>query len=67
VIVDRSQHSKGDPSPTADSGRHDISLEVVQREIRERGFETIGRDERFIDRSEDHDVWWLLVARKPLK
>ena len=24
-------------------------------------------DERFIDRREDDDVWWLLVARKPAR
>jgi len=65
VIVDRSHRSKGDRSPTAGTGRHDISLEIVQGEISQRGFETISRDERFIDRLEDDDVWWLLVARKP--
>jgi predicted methyltransferase len=64
VIVDRSHRSKSGPSPAAETGRHDISLEIVQGEISQRGFETISRNERFIDRLDDDDVWWLLVARK---
>jgi predicted methyltransferase len=67
VIVDRSHRGAGGPSPAAESGRHDISLEIVQREISQRGLETISHDQRFIDRPEDIDVWWLLVARKPLQ
>ncbi len=65
VIVDRSDRSKAGRSPAGETEHHDISAEVVEREIRQRGFETISGEERFIDRPEDDDIWWLLVARKP--
>jgi len=53
--------------------QYQINVSLAKDEIRQRGFEIISRDDRFIDlaaaerpgdRSNDH-VWWLIVARKP--
>ena len=65
VILDRHERSTRGNSRAAESERHGILSEIVERATRQRGFETISRQERFIDRPEDDDVWWLLVARKP--
>ena len=37
----------------------------AEREIHQQGFQTISRDDRFIDRPQDEDLWWLIVFRKP--
>jgi len=66
VIIDRSQRRQPGSSVSAAVGRHGIPVEIVQREIRARGLEITSCDERFIDRREDDDIWWLLVARKPV-
>lgn len=62
VVLDRRPHAGRAPH------RHEmhraITLEQAEREITLQGFQTVLRDERFIDRAED-DPWWLLVARKP--
>ena len=53
--------------------QYQIDVSIAEDEIRQRGFEMISRDNRFIDRPaaerpgdrpDDH-VWWLIVARKP--
>jgi hypothetical protein len=53
--------------------QYQIGASIVEDEIRQRGFEVISQDDRFIDwpaaerpgdRPDDH-VWWLIVARKP--
>jgi hypothetical protein len=52
--------------------QYQIAVSIAEDEIRQRGFEVISRDDRFIDRPaierpgdrpDDH-VWWLIVARK---
>jgi hypothetical protein len=53
--------------------QYQILASVAEDEIRQRGFEVLGRDNRFIDRPaverpgdrQDDHVWWLIVARKP--
>jgi hypothetical protein len=37
----------------------------AERDIVRQGFQTVGRDDRFIDRASDEDVWWLIEFRKP--
>jgi len=53
--------------------QYQIAVLIAEDEIRQRGFEVISRNDRFIDRPaaerpgdrpDDH-VWWLIVARKP--
>ncbi|HEX2737679.1 MAG TPA: hypothetical protein VHP57_06040, partial [Acidimicrobiia bacterium] len=55
----------GDESRTATAGHHDMTPAVAERQITRRGFRTVIREDRFIDRPGDEDLWWLLVFRKP--
>ena len=42
----------------------DSPAALVEAELRQRGFEILSRDDRFIDQPGD-EPWWLLVARRP--
>jgi predicted methyltransferase len=57
VVVDR--------APRAIEGEqaHEVSLPIVESELRRNGFEIVSRDGQFIDRP--GDLWWLVIARKP--
>jgi thioesterase domain-containing protein len=48
-----------------DADHHEASPASVEREIAAHGFQTVTRDDRFIDRAGEPDVWWLIVFRKP--
>ena len=67
VIVDRAPRNASAISRAIEAGHHEVSSEIVEHEIRQRGFKTISREERLIDRPEDDDVWWMVVARKPAR
>jgi hypothetical protein len=41
-----------------------MPLTVVESELRQKGFEIVSRDDRFIDPPGD-DLWWLVIGRKP--
>jgi ubiquinone/menaquinone biosynthesis C-methylase UbiE len=61
VVLDRSLTA-------SDSGgelehRHELSSEVVDGQLRHKGFEILERQDRFITRPRG-DRWWLIVARK---
>ncbi len=57
VIVDRAQND-------ADSEQvHEVPLARVEEEIRQKGFEIVHEDNRFIDRP--GDIWWMAIARTP--
>jgi len=58
VVVDRAPRAIGAEQT------HEMSLTVVEGELRQTGFEIVSQDDHFIDRPGD-DLWWLLVARKP--
>lgn len=64
VVVDRGPRI-GDGSHGAAAGHHEMTPAVAERDINRQGFETVARDDRFIDRSADEDLWWLIVFRKP--
>ena len=73
VVLDRGPRSYHGESRQIQMQRYQIAASIAEDEIRQRGFEVISRDDRFIDRPaaqrpgdrpDDH-VWWLLVARKP--
>jgi predicted methyltransferase len=65
VIVDR-----GPEAPTGkfdeSEAHHHVPVTSVEVELRQRGFEIVRREDRFINRS-GSDRWWLIVARKPLQ
>ena len=52
VIIDRSQ------------AEHPLSPDMVEADLRQQGFELIGREDAFI-KEPDADLWWLIVASKP--
>jgi predicted methyltransferase len=62
VVVDRGPR---DESRTATAAHHEMTAARAEGEIHQQGFQTIARDDRFIDRPQDDDVWWLMVFLKP--
>ena len=63
VVVDRAARTGVEPRDAAD-GHHEMPRVVAERQINQQGFETVLREDAFIDRSGDEDVWWLAVFRK---
>jgi ubiquinone/menaquinone biosynthesis C-methylase UbiE len=57
VVVDRA------PRATEAQHSHQVSLTVVEGELRHQGFEIVSHDEDFID-GPGEDLWWLVTARK---
>ncbi len=64
VVVDRGPRD-GNESRTATVRHHELTASVAEREINQQGFHTVTRNDRFIDRPTDEDLWWLIVFRKP--
>jgi hypothetical protein len=65
VILDRAPRSSGNPSRGDAAPHHELAPAIVEADIRDVGLTVLSRDDRFIDRSGDDDVWWLLVATNP--
>jgi predicted methyltransferase len=65
VIVDRGPRSGPVESREIQEEHHELRPDLVETEVRNAGFEIISRQDHFIDRPADDQVWWLLVARKP--
>lgn len=63
VVVDRGR--RGDEPRAAAGEHHEIMAADAEREIKRYGFQTVTREDRFIDRPQDEDLWWLTVFRKP--
>ncbi|MEQ1756997.1 MAG: methyltransferase domain-containing protein [Vicinamibacterales bacterium] len=64
VVVDRGPRVGGEPRAEGVE-HHDITLATVTEEVARHGFEVSTTDTRFIDRSGEEDIWWLIVFRKP--
>ena len=62
VILDRSASDASD-SRDRQTGRHELSIDVVERELEAAGLEVLQRDERFT--SVGNHPQWMLVARRP--
>jgi predicted methyltransferase len=62
VVVD---HVPSDPSQSRDrqTTSHELSIDIVEEELREAGFEVLDRDEGFTQNGRNHGQW-LLVARR---
>ena len=43
---------------------HEVSLAVVEGQLRSSGFKILSRNDSFIERPAD-ETWWLLSAKKP--
>jgi predicted methyltransferase len=65
VIVDRGPRSAAVESRETQAEHHELRPDLVETEVRSAGFEIISREDRFIDRPADGQVWWLIVSRKP--
>jgi predicted methyltransferase len=63
VVVDRGPRA-GSETRAAAQGHHEMTRAVAERQINHQGFQTVLRDDTFIDRSGDEDLWWLVVFRK---
>jgi len=73
VVLDRGPRSYQGESREIQMRGYQIAASLAEDEIRQRGFEVISRDDRFIDRPaterpgdrpDDH-IWRLIVARRP--
>jgi len=64
VVVDRSRRS-GDESGAGTAKDHEIAAAIAERDINQQGFQTVMKDESFIDQPGEEDRWWLIVFRKP--
>lgn len=62
VIVDRSPHPVN--GIAGETSGHEISAGQVERELRQANFETITRQDHFIESDPDRETWWLIAARK---
>ena len=62
VVLDRSQtaFSSGEEKGT----HHELSPDVVDAQLRQKGFEILERQDRFIVRP-GGERWWIIVARRP--
>jgi ubiquinone/menaquinone biosynthesis C-methylase UbiE len=64
VVVDRGPRDSDQPGSVR-TDHHEISSAAAEADINRQGFEVVARDDRFIDRPAEDDIWWLLVFRKP--
>ena len=54
--------------PRADQTKnHVLAPEIVERELREAGFEMIDRRDAFVDRPDEERASWMIVAARPAK
>jgi predicted methyltransferase len=56
-------HAPSDPSESRSqqTADHDLSMEIVEREVREAGFEVVERSEQFAEYRRNHWQWMLVV------
>ena len=66
VIVDRGPPAGQPVRSHFANERHEIAPELVEADIRRRGFEVIQRDDHFTQQPAEDNIWWLIVSRKPL-
>lgn len=64
VVVDRAPRGDGVSRQSA-AAHHEVLPEAAADDIGRYGFDVVVREDRFIDRPADDDVWWLIVFRKP--
>ena len=65
VILDHAARLGSGASRESEAGHHEITRAVVEDELLSAGFEILKRDDRFVDRSDEDNIWWLITARKP--
>jgi SAM-dependent methyltransferase len=65
VILDRGPRASDATQASPLMTPHGIPPASAERHLRSAGFVVVDRDDRFIDRPDDDDVWWIIVARRP--
>ena len=65
VVVDRQPHAAEQGSGNTAREDHEVSSDQVEKELRQAGFEIVGREDHFIDNDPLHENWWLIISRKP--
>ena len=65
VVVDRQPHAAEQGPGNTAREHHEVSSDQVEKELRQAGFEMVGREDHFIDNDPLHENWWLITARKP--
>jgi ubiquinone/menaquinone biosynthesis C-methylase UbiE len=63
VVVDRGPPDSAEP-PSA-TAEHHVSAAFAEGQIHQQGFQTVSRDDHFIDRPGNDNLWWLIVFRRP--
>jgi len=63
VIIDRGPPPRGTELLREVVPGHERPRSAVEKDLREKGFEIVEREDPFIDRPGD-DPWWLVVARR---
>ena len=65
----RTAHNIPEPSTTGSGtgggGPHEMPPGIAEHQINLAGLQTVSRTDRFIERKEDQDLWWLITFRKP--
>ena len=64
VVLDRAPRNE-DGSRAEAAAHHEATPAAAEREISRQRFRIVSRDDRFIDRATDEDVWWLAVFERP--
>jgi ubiquinone/menaquinone biosynthesis C-methylase UbiE len=62
VVADREPNAAN--IGVTEMGGHEITAERAENELRRSNFEIVDRRDHFIDNDPDHEIWWLIVARK---
>jgi hypothetical protein len=65
VILDRGPRASDGTQATPLIAPHGSSPASAESHLRSAGLVVVDRDDRFINRPADDDVWWIVVARKP--
>lgn len=65
VILDHAARFGSSNSRQSEAVHHEITRAEVEDELLGEGFEILKRDDRFVDRTDEDHVWWLITARKP--
>ena len=65
VVLDREPLPAGAGPVRAGVEDHEVSANEVENQLRQGGFEIVGRQDRFIEDDPIHETWWLITARKP--
>jgi ubiquinone/menaquinone biosynthesis C-methylase UbiE len=64
VVVDRGPRVPNIEKAQHVPQGHEITIQAVQKELQQKGFEIVGQQDPFIDRPGE-DSWWIAIARKP--